>query len=59
MADEKEKKPKAPKGDKKKGAKVETGPVPTYKRTALPRLKTFYATNVIAAPLPRRLEAGE
>jgi large subunit ribosomal protein L5 len=63
MADENEKKakgdgdaPKAPKkkdGDKggkgKGGAKADAGPTPTYKRTAPPRLKTFYAQNVIPA----------
>jgi large subunit ribosomal protein L5 len=50
MADENEKPAKAakPKGDKKKAAaKVETGPAPTYTRKAPPRLKTFYAKEVI------------
>jgi large subunit ribosomal protein L5 len=57
MADENEKKaaagadaaapkPKREKGEKKQ-AKVETGPVPTYKRTAPPRLKSFYAKEVV------------
>ncbi len=41
-------KPKQPKGEKKaKGAKVETGPVPTYKRTKPPRLKTAYEKEVL------------
>ena len=65
MADENEKKAKggaagdAPKpkkektagkeGNGKKAAKVETGPVPTYKRTAPPRMKSFYEKDVVAA----------
>jgi large subunit ribosomal protein L5 len=61
MADEKEQKakgggagdePKAakvPREKKDKKAKVETGPVPTYKRTKPPRLKTFYTTEVVPA----------
>jgi large subunit ribosomal protein L5 len=57
MADETEKKAKggdakAPKkagGGKDKGKKVETGPVPTYKRTSLPRMQSFYAKDVIPA----------
>jgi large subunit ribosomal protein L5 len=56
MADEtKEKAPKAPKkdgggkGGKDKGKKVETGPVPTYKRTSEPRMQSFYKKEVIAA----------
>jgi large subunit ribosomal protein L5 len=55
MADEKtaEAAPKKAKGegsqkkDKGKGAKADAGPVPTYKRTKPPRLKTFYATDVV------------
>ena len=63
MADENEKKAKGdgdaaakPKKEKtgkegggKKAAKVDAGPVPTYKRTAPPRMKTFYEKDVIAA----------
>src|SRR5689334_18224042 len=61
MADENEKKAKGgddaaakpkktPKeGGGKKAAKVDAGPVPTYKRTAPPRMKTFYEKDVIAA----------
>jgi large subunit ribosomal protein L5 len=52
MADEKEAAPKKDKASKdkgggKKGAKVEAGPVPTYKRTKAPRLKSMYATDVV------------
>jgi len=60
MADDKEKKPKGdaggepkvkkePKEKREKKAKVEAGPVPTYKRTAPPRMKSFYNTTVIPA----------
>src|SRR5205085_9726590 len=31
----------------KTAKKVDTGPVPTYKRTAPPRLKTFYMKDVV------------
>jgi large subunit ribosomal protein L5 len=35
------------KGDKKGGAKKEAAPAQVYKRTAPPRLKTFYQTDVV------------
>jgi large subunit ribosomal protein L5 len=41
-------KPKREKKEKKV-AKVDAGPVPTYKRTAPPRLKTYYAKEVAPA----------
>ncbi len=62
MADENEKKAKGGGGDaatkpkkektkdgKAKAPKVEAGPVPTYKRPAPPRMKTFYEAEVIQA----------
>jgi large subunit ribosomal protein L5 len=63
MADEKDKKSKGGGGDpggakvpkekkvasKDKGKKVEAGPVPTYKRTGVPRVQAFYHKDVVPA----------